>query len=341
MKKVIMSVLIGIVSLVCFLSGAKAYVITANDVEKHYKENKIRYSDISNVVINGTMIEAYNEEDELLEKYDMSKGYIDYTYKKGGNIDNSLLKLIQNTITDSWPNFLSPYFKNKDENFNYRLLNEGEKAEFYEKYGLYSREVTDDTGEYVYVKTSFDLDKFDNYFLEFVKIDDQLDEDTKRVLMYTPSLSFEDIKQTSASIYPQNIENVILDEGDNLCEVYRSTKKDGKYEKITVKPMICNGEYALKDDSLEPDTTYYYKVRMYYTNVLSDPFELTTKSDKSTRTKKVEVTDESTTTTTKKTVPDNPKTGVTAHVIGYMLIAVAGILLIVLLKKKNKLFNQI
>lgn len=339
MKKVIMSVLIA-VSFMCFLSVAKAYVITANDVEKHYKENKIRYSDISNVVINGTMIEAYNEEDELLEKYDMSKGYYEVTYEDGTKISD-LKKMIFNTVVDFWPKYSELYFTSNDENFKYEELSEEEKVEHYEKYGVYSRKTVDGNVKYINIKISFDIDKSDNYFLEFLKIDDQLDEDIKRILMYTPNLSFEDIKQTSASIYPKNIKNVVLDEGDNLCEVYRSTKKDGKYEKITVRPMICNGEYALKDDSLEPDTTYYYKVRMHYTNVLSDPFELTTKSNKPTTTKKAEVTDESTTTTTKKTVPDNPKTGVTAHVIGYMLIAVAGILMIVLLKKKNKLFNQI
>ena len=49
--------------------------------------------------------------------------------------------------------------------------------------------------------------------------------------------------------------------GANGYEIYRSNRKDGKYQKV--KTISKGGTTSYKDGKLKKSTTYYYKIRVY------------------------------------------------------------------------------
>ncbi len=340
--------------------NVNAQVMTAKDFKEAYDE----YYEGSgfksyNLEVDGNILKIYSaRSNELLKEVDCSLGYIEYDKTKADTEDENTPFIIEfllneiisiklgydqkenfTTSSNTSSNFYLPLYLDTSsygDNNTYINMTAEEIEEHYEKYGRFAKcqLINNDQLDCDYIKLSFDTDKKD-YFYQNLPILDNTPEQLKQALMLIPEVGVENIKKDSVSIFPQNTKEE-LTEGKNYCYVYRSTKKDSGYTRINNNKIRCNGEYAIIDDTLKPDTTYYYKARLEYTNQYSDPIEVTTLKGKTT-TQKAN-TDEKTTTTQ---VPDNPKTGVSSHIFAIVLVSILGIVSIIILKKKSKLFSQI
>ena len=71
--------------------------------------------------------------------------------------------------------------------------------------------------------------------------------------------------KTTLKAKASNAKNVKLTwskvKGANGYEIYRSNRKDGKYQKV--KTISKGGTTSYKDGKLKKSTTYYYKIRVY------------------------------------------------------------------------------
>ncbi len=330
MKKVLYFLSIFTILTVFIPHDVKAYILTAQDIVNDIDKSLI--SENEKVVANGNKFEYYYK-DELVDSYDMSKGYIECyndIFTEPGNEAKGIILV----YLDLYVPFTDTSFDIVDEYKDYYNFSKEKKDSIFDKYGIYFENVTVDDEEKVLIKVTFDIDKLDKLFLETRVIKNDLSENEKQSLYSTPDLLAEDIKKNEITLFPHNT-IADLPEEYNYCYVYRSTKIDGEYVKLPGKMIKCNGEYAIIDDTLEPNTTYYYKARAMYTNVLSDPIEVTTLKGK-TITQNAN-TDEKTTTTK---VPDNPKTGLSSHIFATVLISVLGIISMLILRK-NKVFGQL
>ena len=57
-------------------------------------------------------------------------------------------------------------------------------------------------------------------------------------------------------------------DADGKCVIYRSTSKDSGY--VEIKTIDCKGKTTFTDSGLNPDTTYYYRIRMVGSKKISD-----------------------------------------------------------------------
>jgi hypothetical protein len=95
------------------------------------------------------------------------------------------------------------------------------------------------------------------------------------------------------------------------CEIYRSTSEDGEYELVSNTKVNCLSGIGLTDEDLSMNTTYWYKTKVDYGTIYSDPIKVTTKA-------KVE----------------NPKTGVKSYIIPtVLLITIIGSSLYIISRK--------
>ena len=88
----------------------------------------------------------------------------------------------------------------------------------------------------------------------------------------TPKAGSTEVTDTTVSIYPK-----ADTKSDAMCIVYRSTKANSGFEKIGVK-VKCSGAYKVIDEDLKPETTYYYRIRIYGGKNISDAIKITTKA---------------------------------------------------------------
>lgn len=137
------------------------------------------------------------------------------------------------------------------------------------------------------------------------------------------------VTDTSATIFPKSKSN-----GD-FCLIYRSTKADSGFKKISDVRVSCDG-IGLVDKGLKPSTTYYYRVRVFGSKKISDAIKVTTKAKGYIPDDRKESADPS---QDKKGGTINPiDTGIATPVMAISLLG-AGFVFIKKATKKNKLIK--
>ena len=336
MKRILKNIIcVAITLMFCFMAcNVKAYTLTAQDIVDFINQTGNLGSD-EKLVANGNTIKYYVN-DELDSSYDINKDYIEFSSENPEDSDNDIYRLI-----------FFAFYEHVEGLFQSFILEDGEESgpmsmlaadDAYNKYGMYIKNYTDQNNQrQTHCKFSLDQDKLNETFMKKFKFREDLSDERRAFLTITPEMSVEDLKKTEVKIFPTNT-NATVYSGINYCYIYRSNTPDGEYVKITDKKVKCNGEYGVLDNTLSPGETYYYKARMVFTNVLSEPLEVTTLAGSTTTTKKTEI--EESTTSTEKAAPDNPKTGVSSHIIITSIVVMMGIVAMALLRK-NKTFRQI
>ena len=339
MKKILKLLIVALfVTVMSFtMESVKAYTLTAQDIVK-YINGLDKLGSRYRLVANGNTIKFYRE-DELIESLDIDGDYIEYIYVEDQEPDPD--NIIKYMIVDAYKehmNLISDAFEVNPNFKNTQNYTEEYRQELYNIYGIYEYSVLDDEQNIttVHIKFSLDTDKHNKLFMDAFILKSDLTDEEKAPYLVTPKLAYEDLKKNKVTIFPSNFNTSIFPES-NYCHVYRSEEENGEYIKITDKKVICNGEYGVIDDTLTPGKTYYYKARMVYTNILSDTLVVTTPDGVTTTTKNIQTTTTHETTTA---LQENPKTGVSSHIVLSMIVASIGIVLIILLKRK-KPFEQI
>lgn len=137
------------------------------------------------------------------------------------------------------------------------------------------------------------------------------------------------VTDTTATIFPKSKSN-----GD-FCLIYRSTKADSGFKKISDVRVSCDG-IGLVDKGLKPSTTYYYRVRVFGSKKISDAIKVTTKAKGYIPDDRKESADPS---QDKKGGTINPiDTGIATPVMAISLLG-AGFVFIKKATKKNKLIK--
>lgn len=135
------------------------------------------------------------------------------------------------------------------------------------------------SGDFIkYFKMSFDTNKIDALVNTYGVESSSEDPNESVLAALTPTLEAKKITENSITLYP-HINYIKTDSDINAyCYVYRSTSKDGDYEKISDAAVNCLDNVGIIDDGLNSNTTYYYKAILMNGTKYSDVLEVTTKS---------------------------------------------------------------
>lgn len=185
------------------------------------------------------------------------------------------------------------------------------------------------SGDYIkYFKMSLDTDKISAFMNKYgvdAVDDNKYDEE---IIKLVPIVEAKDVKETSITIFTKVVSDKVDIPENIMCDIYRSTKKDGEYKKISDSSVNCSGGIGITDEGLTAGTTYYYKAVIMGGNKFSESILVTTKSAAAeTEAKKDETV-------------ENPKTGIVSNTV----LIVSGLLLTsgiyIILRKKN-IINKI
>lgn len=348
MKKI--SIMLSIMSIFLInIMGVDAKTLTLNELKEGFNksqsanlltlESKVENNKfniyVNNKNVNNELIMSFNYQDNYLEYIDNdTKLTKDNIEEIGGDVfsKNLAFVVVFNTILD-----LSGYENMVLDDAKINIYNFGNS---FDKYGLEIKsehyEFTHDSengyfhfsGEILrQIKLSLDTDKIKKLMDDYGK--KAIDEEQELLKKIIPVLEAKDITASSVTIYPSiNVENAI--DEDIMCDIYRSTSKDGNYEKLNGS-VNCMGGVGLTDENLKSNTTYYYKAAISNSTNYSNIIEVTTKKDS---TVEVNVTvKDNINKTNKKNDVENPDTGMfipCAIFMGLIILAI-----IIYLKKHH------
>lgn len=152
----------------------------------------------------------------------------------------------------------------------------------------------------------------------------------------TPKLSIAEVTSTNISLSV----DADVDDG-TMVEIYRS--KDGiNYEWIGSSAVYSYVTSSFAFETLEPNTTYYYKAAIEKSKNFSEVLKVTTLSEiedanssNNDNTNNNSTNDEIDNSKDSDTTTDNPKTGMFNPIVVCSILTISGILLISVINKKN------
>lgn len=352
MKKIFFSLGVFLLCSVLFLNtdNVAASVLKVEDIISDFNQSSA-VEELSSLGIDLTskkdelnqLLDIYNNEEKVFS-FTYGDDYLEYNNRDAevteeNAYDDIFTAIYIDLVLDSI--FRLSGYNNKT--FSDNLAADLDKIS-YDEYGFkmevepYSFSGEDENGSWTnsgnfvkYFKISLNTDKIDALIAKYGVDKDSNDDKTnysEEILALVPVVEAKDITENSATIYVTVSSDNIDIPDDIMCNVYRSTSKDGKYENVIDGSVNCSGAIGITDDDLNSNTTYYYKAVVVGGSKYSKPISVTTKSlSKEEETKKDEVT-------------ENPKTGVVTNtiIISTGIVLAGGIYYY--LRKKN-IMNKI
>ncbi len=208
----------------------------------------------------------------------------------------------------------------------------------YDTYGLqietehYEFEESNEDGS-----SSFMRGEFIKYFkisLDTDKIKAAVEKYNENILKnLTPKLEAKDITENSITIYSSIPDYTNINSNHTVyCYIYRSSSKNGVYEKISDVAVNCSDSIGFVDEGLDSNTTYYYKGKIIGPELndigsgFSDPILVSTKSIANTNSEIKDINGNSV---------ENPQTGSSYPIVGTIITGAIAIVILIYAKRKS------
>ena len=306
MKKVLC---IGLLFFVLFTKGVSARILSMEEVSQGFNqfvEEQINTDGLvhrSTVNTENSTFEIY-ENDVLKTVIPYTESYMEYQDRNSEINADTIEKNAYDSIYSSFVFYtilqLSGYsvtpenFEDVTDFDTYGILIETEPYVYQEGNSTLS-------GDYLrYLKMSLDTDKIDALVRDYGVNENEL----------VPTITSSDITAHSVKITPY------VEGEDALCYIYRSTSRDGEYEKITEFAVNCSGDLGVVDDNLQSGATYYYKAITENGTTFSTPLEV-----------KTLVSDGEV---------ENPQTGANIPIKSLLFLGICAVILFIYSTKKTK-----
>ena len=159
---------------------------------------------------------------------------------------------------------------------------------------------------------------------------DSDDENMNEILRtMVTTLEVQNITSNSVTLKPSVIFSTTKDDFKIYCDIYRSTTKEGTYEKLTKEPINCFNKDSYTDSGLKSNTTYYYKTKIVQSNKYSEVYSITTKA-----------TDAAAASSANKgDTVKNPETGVVTYTVASLAVIIASVVALLYTRKKSVFKN--
>jgi len=184
-------------------------------------------------------------------------------------------------------------------------------------------------GDYIkYFKVTLATGKIDTLMEKYGVDITPEDPNQEIILNLTPSIEAKEITENQVTLYPHISYTTTDPEFEAYCYVYRSTNKNGPYEKISAMAVNCIDGVGIIDDDLNSNTTYYYKAVVMNGDKYSDILEVTTKKNASK-------TSNTSNDTNKEEKIENPETGIFFPTMAVFILMMISILTYIYAKEKS------
>lgn len=296
-----------------------------------------------------------NKTDKTLDFYNGTEltSSINYTDEYILFEDNE--PMTENSILKNWQDFLgiiNTLYAIFDLSGYPNKTITGNKEYFLNSYDEYGFEVRSEnyesevgSSDYIrYFKISFDTEKISK-LMEKYGVDIEQDINQEKVMEITPKIEAKEITKNSVELYPRIEANEIDTDYGIYCYIYRSTSRDGTYEKISDFAINCRDESSMIDSELKSNTTYYYKTVYMLGSNFSDVIEVTTLKDDEIKEDTIDEKEEVKKENNKKDmsgidIEENPQTGVFFPSMVILILLGVSVFLVCYTRKKS-LFKKI
>lgn len=141
----------------------------------------------------------------------------------------------------------------------------------------------EDVPEYVYYRYGRVLDRFVSIKRLDITLDtakianivkDYGDPYIRKILEEKPTIEAKNVTSSSVDLYPKVANTPVDSSYEASCYLYSSTEENGEYTKTHYDNCLTG--VKITNTNLDAGTTYYYKIQMERSRIVSDPISVTT-----------------------------------------------------------------